>query len=58
MLINQQIFVIFSTAFMPAETISAELHHFQHHHYGDHSTMALFSVRYLNMLGKEVLEKY
>jgi hypothetical protein len=40
------------------ETIPVALHHLQHHQYGDHSTMVLFSVRYLNTLGKEVLEKY
>jgi hypothetical protein len=50
--------VIFGTAFMSAETIPAALHHLQNHHYGDRSTMVLFSVKYLNILWKEGLEKY
>jgi len=50
--------MIFGAAFLSVETIPAALHHLHHHHCGDHSTMILFSVRYLNILGKEVLEKY
>jgi hypothetical protein len=50
--------MIIGAAFLSVEIIPAALHHLHQHHCGDYSAMALFSVKYLNILEKEVLEKY